>query len=263
MYKMLMIDIDDTLLNDERQIPDETKESLRLAANKGVIVTLATGRMFASAKQVAAKLNLNVPIITYQGALVKNSLDDKVLYERSVPGSIVRKLIEYAESRSLHLQLYYNDELLVKDDNEKAREYSRISNVPYRVLSDFSGLSDQPMLKLLFIEQPEELDQIQPELEEIFGKQVNITKSKPHFLEITNAEATKGQALKLLARHYGFEPENVIAIGDSWNDQDMIAAAGVGVAMGNAVPALKQIADYITLTHNEQGVKHVIEKFIL
>lgn len=263
MYKMLMIDIDDTLLNEKRQIPDETKESLRLAANKGVIVTLATGRMFASAKQVAAQLNLNVPIITYQGALVKNSLDDEVLYERSVSGEIVRKLVEYAESRSLHLQLYYNDELFVKDDNEKAREYSSISNVPYRVQPDFSGLSDQPMLKLLFIEQPEKLDRIQPELEEMLENQVNITKSKPHFLEITNAKATKGQALKRLAHHYGFGAANVIAIGDSWNDQDMIAAAGLGVAMGNAVPALKQIADYITLTHNEQGVKHVIEKFIL
>lgn len=263
MYKMLMIDIDDTLLNDERQIPDETKESLRQAMDKGVTVTLATGRMFASAKQVARQLGLNVPIITYQGALIKNALDEEVLYECCVPGDVVRRLIEYAESRSLHLQLYYNDELYVKDDNEKTREYSRISNVPYRVLPDFSELSESPMLKMLFIEQPERLERLQPELEEIFENRVKITKSRPHFLEITGREATKGQALKFLAQHYGFGPENVIAVGDSWNDQDMVAAAGLGVAMGNAVSALKEIADYITLTNNEQGVKHIIEKFIL
>lgn len=89
-----------------------------------------------------------------------------------------------------------------------------------------------------------------------------MTKSKPHFLEIMHKEGTKGHAVQFLANHFGLECSQVIAIGDSWNDREMLEVAGLGVAMENAVESLKEIADYITLSNNEDGVKHVIDKFI-
>jgi len=89
-----------------------------------------------------------------------------------------------------------------------------------------------------------------------------MTKSKPNFLEFIHAEGTKGHALKALAAHFGYDISQTIAIGDSWNDKELIQTAGLGVAMGNAIEPLKQIANYITLSNNEDGVKHVVDKFI-
>jgi Cof subfamily protein (haloacid dehalogenase superfamily) len=263
MYKMLAIDIDDTLINDDKEITEGTKRALEQALAQGVTVTLATGRMYASAKQMAAQLALNVPLITYQGSLVKNSEDGEILYERSVSGEAAHYIFDYCKRNSLHLQTYLNDILYVQEDNDKSKSYAALSKIPYTVYPQFHELADKPSTKLLMIDEPARLDEIAVELRNHIGHLVHITKSKPHFLEIIHREGTKGHALRYLAERYGYDMSQVIAIGDSWNDHEMLEAAGFGVAMGNAVDSLKEIADYVTLSNNEDGVKHVIEKFIL
>ncbi|MFD2673668.1 Cof-type HAD-IIB family hydrolase [Marinicrinis sediminis] len=263
MYKMITIDIDDTLINDQKEVSEGTKLALQAAVDKGVIVTLATGRMFASAKQIAKQLDLNVPIITYQGSLIKNCLDETVLYERSVPSEAVAKLFAFARDKGLHLQAYYQDELYAAEVNDKLLAYCELSNVPYKIESDFEKLCMMPMTKLIIIDEPALLDEIAPQLREILGDEVHVTKSKPNFLEFIHREGTKGSAVAFLAERYQCELSEVIAVGDSWNDHDMIETAGMGVAMENAVPALKEIANFITHSNNDEGVKHVIETFIL
>ncbi|TDF94048.1 Cof-type HAD-IIB family hydrolase [Paenibacillus piri] len=263
MYKMLAIDIDDTLINDAKEITPGTKQALAQAMAQGVTVTLATGRMYASAKQLASQLELNVPLITYQGSLVKNSQDDRILYERSVPAEAAHFIFDYCERNGLHLQTYLNDTLYVKEQNEKIEGYAALSKIPYTIHPDFKSLADQPSIKLLIIDEPAKLDEIAVELRKEIGHLVHITKSKPHFLEIIHPEGTKGDALRYLAGQYGYDMSEVISIGDSWNDHELLEAAGFGVAMANAVDSLKQIADYVTLSNNEDGVKHVVEKFVL
>lgn len=263
MYKLIAMDIDDTLLNDELVVTEGTKKAMEEAIALGVTVTLATGRMFASAQKIASQINLNVPIITYQGALVKTLLDGKALYERNVPADAARKLFAFTQERGLHLQLYTDDVLYSKEDNERIIKYSKITNIPYIVEPDYDKLIELPTPKMLIIDEPDYLDTLIPELQALIGDQTHITKSKPHYLEITHKEGTKGHALRFLAEHIGCSIDQTIAIGDAWNDHEMIEAAGLGVAMGNAIPALKEIADYVTLTNNEEGVRHVIEKFVL
>lgn len=263
MYRMIAIDIDDTLITDENIVTDGTKKALQEAQQKGVIVTLATGRMFASAKQIARQIELNVPIITYQGALVKNLVDEQTLYERTVPRETSAFLFDYCDKHGLHLQGYYEDQLYAKEENDKLLGYCRLSNVPYIIEPQFERLAAQPMTKLLIIDDPDTLDRIADELRPLIGDQVHITKSKPHYLEFMHKEGTKGQALRFLAEKYVCALEEVIAVGDSWNDLDLLKTAGLGIAMANAVEPLKQIADYITRSNNEEGVRHVIEKFIL
>jgi Cof subfamily protein (haloacid dehalogenase superfamily) len=263
MYKMLAIDIDDTLINDNKEITQGTKHALEQALAQGVTVTLATGRMYASAKQMAAQLGLNVPLITYQGSLVKNSVDGATLYERNVPSEAAHHIFDYCERNGLHLQTYLDDILYVQVDNEKSRNYASLSKIPFTVYPKFRELADKPSTKLLIIDDPGRLDEVAVELRDQIGHLVHITKSKPHFLEIVNREGTKGHAIRFLAERFGYDMSQVIAIGDSWNDHEMLEAAGFGVAMGNAVESLKEIADYVTLTNNEDGVKHVVEKFVL
>lgn len=262
MYKMMTIDIDDTLLNDDRIITEATKDAITAAINQGVIVTLATGRMYASAKKIAGQLNLNVPLITYQGSLVKNLLDEQVLYERYVPRNIAENLFFYAQEHGLQLQAYHEDMLYTREFNAKVADYVEMNQVPYIVEPDFDKLLDKRLTKLLIIDEPDYLDRLKDEWEPLIGDDVHLTKSKPYFLEFLHKEGTKGHAVKFLAEHYGFALSEVIAIGDAWNDHEMLKVAGLGVAMGNAIDELKHIADYITLSNNEDGVQHVIEKFV-
>ncbi|TBL71072.1 Cof-type HAD-IIB family hydrolase [Paenibacillus thalictri] len=262
MYKMIAIDIDDTLLNDEKVVSPGTQAALAEAVQHGVTVTIATGRMYASAKQVAAQLNLNVPLITYQGSLVKNSIDGKVLYERAIPRDAAVFLFQYAKERGLHLQAYYDDVLYVKEANQKAIDYAELSKIPFEVYPNFDELAEKPNTKLLIIDDPDKLDEIAAELKQLIGHEMHITKSKPHFLEFVHKEGTKGHALTALAEHFGYEISEVIAIGDSDNDREMLEVAGLGVAMGNAKPALKELANYVTRSNNEDGIKHVVDKFV-
>lgn len=263
MYKLIAIDVDDTLLNDDLIVTEGTKLAMEKAIAQGVTVTLATGRMYASARKIADQIKLNVPIITYQGSLVKTLLDGQVLYERSVPTDAAKQLYAFTEEHGLHLQLYVDDILYVKEGNVKIQRYSALSKIPYVVSTDFEGLLEQPNTKMLIIDEPDYLDQIAQQLKTLIGDRAHITKSKAHYLEITHKEGTKGHALRFMAEHLGCTIDQTIAIGDAWNDHEMIEAAGLGVAMGNAIPALKEIANFVTLTNNEEGVRHVIEKFVL
>jgi Cof subfamily protein (haloacid dehalogenase superfamily) len=263
MYKLIAIDLDDTLLNDDRQVSPANKEALTEAIELGVTVTLATGRMYASAEQIARGLQLNVPLITYQGALVKNSIDGQVLYERNIPVHLAEWVYSYCESHELHLQGYVNDQLYVQFDNERVQNYSKLSTIPYIVEPNFRSVIALPQPKMLIIDEPDKLDRIAEEFRAALGNEVHITKSKPNFLEIMHPEGTKGSALRFLAQHIGCSMEETIAIGDSWNDHDMVEAAGLGVAMANAVEPLKQIANFITSSNNDDGVKQVFDQFIL
>ncbi|QHW33255.1 HAD family phosphatase [Paenibacillus rhizovicinus] len=262
-YKLIAIDIDDTLLTDDIIVTPGTKAALAAAIERGVFVTLATGRMFPSAKKIAKQIELNVPIITYQGSMIKTLLDEQVLYERYVPQDAARELIAFCEANDLHLQLYINDILYVREGNEKARGYSKLSNIPFVVEPDFEKLIEQPSAKMLMIDDPARLDEMAERLAPLIGDRVHITKSKAHYLEVTHKEGTKGHAITFMAEHIGCTLDEVIAIGDSWNDHEMIEAAGLGVAMGNALPKLKEIAQFVTKSNNEEGVKHVIDTFIL
>ncbi|HEY2493378.1 MAG TPA: Cof-type HAD-IIB family hydrolase [Paenibacillus sp.] len=263
MYKLIAIDIDDTLINDDKEVLPSTQTALEQAVARDVIVTLATGRAYASAKNLARQTGLNVPIITYQGALIKNLMDEKVLYERFVPKDAARKLFHYCIEHDLHVQTYIDDKTYAREENQKLIDYCTLNGTPYYIEPDLAKMIEQPTPKMLIIDDPAYLDEISPILRELLGNEVHITKSKPHFLEIMHHEGTKGHALTFLADHFNCDLSETIAIGDSWNDHEMLEAAGLGVAMGNAIDALKEIADYVTLSNNEDGIQQVIEKFVL
>ena len=175
-YRLVAIDLDDTLLTDDLEITEGTKRALAAAAAEGCVVTIATGRMYASAARVAGGLGLNVPIITYQGALVKNLIDGKVLYERTVPVDAALAVARYAAERGLHLQGYVDDKMYAVADNEKSRAYSKLSGIPYDVTDDFESIARQGAAKMLVIDEPEKLDRMMDELGAYLGEEARLTK---------------------------------------------------------------------------------------
>jgi len=263
LYKLIAIDLDGTLLNDKLEISPDTVKAIQKAVELGAVVTIATGRMFSSAKIFAKQLGIDVPLITYQGAIIKDVHGEKAIYERLITPEIAEKLVEISRERKIHLQVYQDDILYGAKESEKLVSYAEGVKVPYTVEPDLIKLAKKGFTKALFIEEPEVLDALQIELATLFGEHAHIAKSKERFLEVTHPEANKGAALLYLAGKLGIDQSEIIGIGDNHNDLELIQTAGLGVAMGNSVQELKDNSDYIALTNNEEGVLHVLEKFVL
>lgn len=266
MYKLVALDLDDTLLGKDLKVAKATREVLSEVMNRGVHVTLATGRMFRSSLPFARELHINGPLITYQGALVKHSGSGEVLYHRPVPLELALDVIRRVKKYGYHINIYVDDFLYVARDTEEGRRYAALSRIPLEVVGDlerFLTAKKQDPTKVLVVSQEHLLDELAAELKPVYGESLHITKSKPHFLEFSHPSATKGHALKAVAGYFGVSREEVMAVGDSYNDLEMIAWAGLGVVMGNAREEIKARADYVTLSNEEDGVGHVLRKFVL
>jgi len=266
LYRLLAMDLDDTLLDKSLRIGEDNLRALALARRAGVVVTLATGRMYCSALPYARQLEIDAPLITYEGALIKHAVSGEVLLHRPVPLPWALDIVARVQARGYHINIYLDDCLYVERHTEESRLYQSISRVQARAvgpLIPFMKEAGKDPTKVLVIAGEEKLDELAAELKPLYGSDLHITKSKPYFLEFSHPQATKGHALAVVAAYYGFEPAEVIAVGDSYNDLEMIEWAGLGVAVANAPPQIRARADFVTASHDNGGVARVVEKFIL
>ncbi|MDI6908094.1 MAG: Cof-type HAD-IIB family hydrolase [Thermoanaerobacterales bacterium] len=264
-YRLLAVDLDDTLLDSAFRVSPRNREALRGARERGVIVTLATGRMYASAARIARELGIDVPLITYQGALVRKASGGPALLHRTVPLDAARALVGALRAGGLHVNVYLRDRLYMAELTPVGARYAAISGVEAHPVGDLLALLEggEEPTKVLAIAEEEVLDGVMAEMLPVYGSAVHITKSKPHFLEFSHPRATKGAALAWLAERYGVPREAVVAVGDSYNDLDMVEFAGLGVIMGNARAEVKERADFVAPPNDRDGVAEVIERFIL
>lgn len=261
-FKLLALDLDDTLLNEEFCISEENRSALKRTSKSGILVTLATGRMFRSAVPFARELGIDLPLITYHGALIRTAGEEKTLYHQPVSLEIAREVSAIAREGGYHLNAYINDELFVAEENELSRYYQGIAQVKVKAVGDLESFLDTPPTKLTVINCDGKLEQLKNELAARFPQQLSIAVSRPYFLEITDKLATKGQALKFLADLHNIPREQVAAVGDSYNDLDMLIYAGTGVAVANARDEVKAVADVITSSNTEHGVAAFIKRYL-
>ena len=263
--KLVAIDLDDTLLDSGLQIAPSCLEAIRRVQELGIKVTLATGRMYRSALPYARQIKADLPLITYQGALVKNSLSGEVLYHRPVPQELALEIMEYFRQARVHYHTYLDDELYLESLTEEGRAYANMARVEPRIVPDLmEAVRQAPPLKIMAITENERaLLDMEVELKSRYSKQLNITRSKPYFLEVMDQSANKGQALQVVAEHFDIDRKEVLAVGDSYNDLAMIEWAGIGVALGNARDVVKDAADYVTSSNDEAGVAEALHRFIL
>ncbi|MEO8285695.1 MAG: Cof-type HAD-IIB family hydrolase [Chloroflexota bacterium] len=266
--KLLALDLDGTLFGDDLIISDRIRAAIMAAQQKGVIVTIATGRMFRSARHVAAKLSLDEPLICYQGALIQHSISREVLYHKTVPIHLAHEIISATADRSLHLNMYVGDELYVAADNPQARYYADINmDLQLHIVDDLHlWLEAHPgaePTKLVIVTDAIYTDDTLNLFTDLYGDKLQVTKSHPRFTEFTSKECSKGHALSFLSAHYGIDQAEVMAIGDGHNDLDMIAWAGYGVAMSTAPQAVLDVARIISPPISEDGAAFAIEKYVL
>ncbi len=266
-YKLLALDLDDTLLNEEFKISSRNKKALKEAASRGIGITIATGRMFRSSLPFARELGIELPLITYHGALVKEaSGEQKVFRQVAVPYDLAVEILRYGEAENYHFNIYLDDKLYVKEENENTRYYQWIASIPLETVGELAVFLEQVQkepTKLTVINREGRLEELQKILQGKYAHELSILQSRPYFLEITHRDATKGQALKFLAERENLSAGQVIAIGDSYNDIDMLQYAGMGVAMGNAPAAVQRAADIVARANTEDGVALFLEKYIL
>ena len=261
MIKMVVTDIDGTIYSPETGITDNVKVCINKLVQNNIMVIIATGRTYSSAKTVADKLGIKYPLICYQGGLV-NSYDGEILDVKYLDMAPAKEIIDDFRKRNIHLNVYVEDKLYVEDDNQYIKDYIGDKGIDYWKVNSFNELDFTKLNKLLAINYDTEfIDKLINELSNKYP-QLYVVKSAKYFCEIANKQATKGNAIKFLANKYNFKLNEVMAIGDQNNDIEMVETAGIGVAMGNGTEQIKQKADYITDTIENDGFVKAINKYV-
>lgn len=263
MYKLIALDLDDTLLNDNGVISDANKAAIARAEAIGIRVTIVSGRSFASTRQVLKELGLNHPTISLNGAFIHDPATDQVLYSQTIDRKVAQALIQELQPFGVHINFYDEAQVICQIHSEYAAFYEEMNQLSIKLVESLLDYSQSAHAgKLLLIGEPEKLRTIREHITPLFGKDLNIVFSKPIFLEIYPKSTSKGDALLKLAERFQIAPEEILAMGDGENDVSMFHKVGMGIAMGNARPAVQQEARFVTLNNNDSGVAYAIETFI-
>ncbi|WP_064092790.1 Cof-type HAD-IIB family hydrolase [Rossellomorea aquimaris] len=265
-YKMIVLDLDDTLLRDDQTISDRTKDALLQAQEAGVKVVLASGRPTYGMRWVAKELKLDhygSYILSFNGSKIIDCKTNEEKYSRTLSAETAHRLYDLSKREGVGILTYAEDAILVEEENEFATIESELTGLPVQVVSNFKEAVTKPVVKALMLKEAERLVDVEKKLQTELEGELSVMRSKPFFLEFTQLGVTKGASLDYLITPMGITSDEVIAIGDSYNDLAMIEYAGLGVAMGNAPEDIKERADYVSSSNMEDGVAEVVEKFVL
>ncbi len=271
--KLFATDLDGTLLGSDDKISQKNIKAIRDAADAGVIVTLATGRMYCSAVQYARQADIDVPLITYNGALIK-SASGKVYHEEYIDPAAVEEFVDYCAKKQWYIQVNSRDKLYFPVYLERSAAYEKSTGIKGNTVGwqELSKKNDD-VAKMLFVtggfsgdslsENEQEENEIISEMTHKFAGKVLLVQSKKGLIEVINPKVSKANALLILAEQLGIKIDEIMAIGDANNDLPMLKAAGKSAAMGNAADNIKDVCDYIVDTNDNDGVAEAIYKYVL
>lgn len=266
-YKVLALDLDGTLTDSKKQITPRTEAALRKAAAKGVRIVLASGRPTVGVQPLADRLDLAENggcILSYNGGRIVDCKTGQTLVQHAFPPELVGPVCEFAHEAGIVALTYDAQGILTEDpDNPYVQEEARINGIPARKVDDLASAVTFPVNKFLLVGDPERMPHAEEMMQQRFAGKLSIYRSQPFFIETMPLGVEKAASLALLLRTMGLFDKNLMACGDGWNDLPMIQYAGMGVAMGNAVPPVKAAADYVTADNDHDGVGLAVEKFIL
>jgi Cof subfamily protein (haloacid dehalogenase superfamily) len=261
--KLIALDVDGTLLNDRHEITANTKLTLQQADKQGIRIVLCTGRGPSNALPVMEQLGLEGLLIAHNGALTVTTPELSVIQLEAFAIEDVRCAIEYCRAKGIHCDVSSPYELHADHVTEvELAMYEKHLIVPQQV-DDILEL-DIPVVKLTLFGSPEQLDEAEPAINSLqLPDHLYTLRSHDYFLDIMSRSASKGTALRRLTERLGLVAEEVVAIGNYYNDIDMIQFAGLGIAVDNSPDSVKAAADYVTLSNNDEGVHAALQALVL
>ncbi len=260
-YRLCAIDLDDTLLDPDHKLSLRSTRAISATIETGVIVVLASGRMYASTLPTARQLNLKTPLICYNGAMVRHPVTGETWLEESVPADLAGQVMDFCRGDGLQLNFYWHDLLYTAAITPWLDLYRGRTSAPINVCPDFyTALGGIAPTKLIIVDDPTVIDCLLPAMREKFGSHLYVTKSNAEYLEFLPPNANKGTALACVAARYGVVANECIAFGDSWNDLPMLEWAGLGIAVGNAKSEVLRAADRIVPSSADDGVAIALEE---
>lgn len=265
-YEILVLDIDGTLTTSEKIISERTKQAIFDLQERGHRVVLASGRPTPGVMPLAKELKMDQYggfILSYNGAKVIDCKSGEIIYQKVLPVECIKHLFEAAEEFNTGIISYDSDGIVSgRGTDQYVETEARINKLSVKQVDNFVEYVSYPVNKCLMTGEGLYLAEVEVEMKKRFGSELSIYRSEPYFLEIMPQNIDKAYSLGKLLDHLGLSREQMISCGDGFNDLTMIQYAGMGVAMENATQVVKDAADYITLSNDNDGVAHVIEKFM-
>jgi Cof subfamily protein (haloacid dehalogenase superfamily) len=257
--QLIISDLDGTLIGDAFTFSPRVRQAVRRAQERGIVLTVATGRGYPSAVGFARELEITAPLICYQGAQIR-ALDGALLYEATLSRRFLPEVMAFCRQRGCELSVYAGDEIYQTTELYDAGYYDRWFSLPYHRVDDLlSALPGDPVKYIAVAPDEATADQLEEELKALAAGRYQVMRSHAWFVEGLGAGVSKGEAASRLAARLGIARENVMAIGDSGNDALLVEWAGLGVAVGNASDEVKAVADVIAPAQVEDGAAWAIE----
>jgi Cof subfamily protein (haloacid dehalogenase superfamily) len=269
MYRLLATDIDDTILAEDGSLPEANHRALEDLHRKGITIVFSSGRATESMQRVVSHivdLADDEFLISYNGAQVVRAQSGTPVFEWPLPADVIDEIIDYCRDHKLHLQGYLGGNVYTRGDGTNAdrygADYAKSTGMPLVLTADLSESVGDRTPKLLAIHDPATIEEHLKTLTGLSGGRYRVTRSKPHYIEFVHPDASKGAALTRLATELGIPIEETVAVGDSYNDIEMIEAAGLGIAVANAVDAVKAAADVVLdRTADDGAIAEIAERF--
>ena len=261
-YKLLVCDIDGTLVDDSKGIPELNRRMIARFRQEGGLFTLATGRIEKSVERYVRELVIDVPLILYNGAKIYHPLRKEVIFERHLEKEDLQIIRELRQKYPFDPIFYSRGEGYILERTDAVMTYERGDGFSCILADSVDALLDETITKVLMIGDGAMFPAYREDFDNLCGGRANLIQSENHFLELLPAGANKGTALADLVKILGVKKEEVICFGDNLNDTEMLAFAGMGVAMENAREELKLSADRIAPANNEAGVGKVLQSLM-
>ncbi len=267
-YKIIALDIDGTLTNSEKVITDKTLTALTKLQEQGGKVVLASGRPTMGILPIAEKVQLKKYggyILAYNGGSVIDVQDNlSVVYSKNFPLNTIPEICSNIKNKNIAINTYQDSNIIVGNTiNKYTKIESKITGMPIKFVDNFVEYVDFSINKCLLSGEPEDIVEIEKLFKNKFDGVLGVFRSEPFFLELVPLGVNKAESIDILLKSLNLTKDECIACGDGFNDITMIEYAGLGVAMENANDKLKEVADYITLSNDDDGVADVINKFML
>lgn len=265
-YKLIAMDLDGTLNNDQKQITEKTRSALMAAQQKGIRLALASARpspgLFRERDALRLQDHQGI-LMSYNGGRIVDAQTNKVLFETSMDIEETRRVLRRLESLPVTPILDDGVQFYVKDKNGYKVDYECFNNrmecMEVENLADFLNFAP---IKILMSVLPEEISAVQAQIAAFLPESLTVVQTAAFYLEVIPRCINKGQGIEDICRTVGISPAEVISFGDAENDIPMLRAAGMGVAMGNAAENVKAAADMVTLSNNEDGIAAALEKLL-